>query len=408
MSDAALVFLDDRYGSQLPGTHVIVLGVGHYEYGKNGSSRSPNTIACDLNQLTSPPHSAFAIADWFIQSFRHPAKPLASVSLVVSEDTANAYTPRPTAGAINKAPATGNTSGSYSPPVADLAATEAAAYEWSQRLKANHDNMAVFYFCGHGVSSGQQAALLLRDFGEPGKDFVGAIDVNLLLGTMKNSPVVQQVFLFDCCRTIADDLYENEATIGSRILSLPARNRGHVVPEQQFVLFPSLDGEEAFGIKDETTVFTRSLIDALSFAAADVSTGTWLINTGNLLTAVDRLVRCRVPASHVNRSKPNSPNATSFDLNEIEPPTKARSFVTLSDPKHWGKATIQCVEPSSGRIESSIDTSTIATERCGRFDVDAGRWRFAGNISQQPPTTIKALERHIILPVAYVKLDVVP
>jgi hypothetical protein len=295
MPDPALVFLDDRYGSHAPGTHVIIVGVGHYAFGKNGASGNSNTIIDDLNQLTSPPLSAVAIADWFIESFRNGAKELASVSMLSSDDTVKDYTPNPAPGVVNKAPATGAAAGTFSPPVADLAAVKAAALEWSQRLKANRDNMAVFYFCGHGVSSGQEAALLLRDFGDPGRDFEGAIDVNVLLGTMKNSPAVQQLFLFDCCRTVADDLYKNQPTIGSRILSIPAQNRGHSTPEQQFILFPSLDGEEAFGVKGQKTVFTRSIIDALSFAAADFSTGTWLTTTGNLLTTVDRLVRSRCP-----------------------------------------------------------------------------------------------------------------
>jgi hypothetical protein len=407
MSDPALVFLDDRYGSHTPGTHVIIIGVGHYAFGKNGASGNSNTIIDDLNQLTSPPLSAVAIADWFIESFRNGAKELASVSMLISDDTVKDYTPNPAPGVVNKAPATGAAAGTFSPPVADLAAVKAAALEWSQRLKANRDNMAVFYFCGHGVSSGQEAALLLRDFGDPGRDFEGAIDVNVLLGTMKNSPAVQQLFLFDCCRTVADDLYKNQPTIGSRILSIPAQNRGHSTPEQQFILFPSLDGEEAFGVKGQKTVFTRSIIDALSFAAADFSTGTWWTTTGNLLTAVDRLVRSRVPASHVNRSKPNSPNATSFDVNEIDAPAKARSFVTLSDLAHWGKATIQCVEPGTGRVERTIDTSTVTSEKCGLFELDAGRWRFEGTLAQQPPS-IRQLERHVTVPVAYVKLDIVP
>jgi Caspase domain len=406
MTDPGLVFLDDRYGSQAAGTHVIVIGVGHYAFGKNGSSGIPNTIVEDLNQLTSPPRSAIAIANWFIESFKHDAKPLASVSLVVSDHAVQSYIPTPAPGVTNKAPATGGTLGTFSPPIADLATTKAAAKEWSERLKANPNNMAVFYFCGHGVSSGQEAALLLRDFGEPGKDFDGAIDVDVLLGTMKNSPAVQQLFLFDCCRTIADDLYKNQPTIGSRILSLPSQNRGHSTPEQQFVLFPALDGEEAFGVKGNTTVFTRSIIDALSFAAAEFSTGTWR-NTGYLLTHVDKLVKSRVPASHVNRSKPNSPNATAFDVNQIDPPAKSQSFVTFSDLTHWGKAMIQCVEPRTGQVESSIDTSTVPNEKCGRFEVYEGRWKFTGTFPQQPPS-IKDHERHITLPVAYITLEIVP
>jgi hypothetical protein len=407
MPDSALVFLDDRYGSHTPGTHVIIIGVGHYAFGKNGASGNSNTIINDLNQLTSPPLSAVAIADWFIESFRNGAKELASVSMLISDDTVKDYTPNPAPGVVNNAPATGAAAGTFSPPVANLAGVKAAALDWSHRLNANRDNMAVFYFCGHGVSSGQEAALLLQDFGDPGRDFEGAIDVNVLLGTMKNSPAVQQLFLFDCCRTVADDLYKNQPTIGSRILSIPAQNRGHSTPEQQFVLFPSLDGEEAFGVKGQKTVFTRSIIDALSFAAADFSTGIWSTTTGNLLTAVDRLVRSRLPASHVNRSKPNSPNATSFDVNEIDAPAKARSFVTLSDLAHWGKATIQCVEPGTGRVESTIDTSTVTSEKCGLFELDAGRWRFEGILTQQPPS-IRQLERHVTVPVAYVKLDIVP
>ena len=39
-----------------------------------------------MGQLTSPPHSARAVARWLIRSLRDPAKPLADVALLVSED----------------------------------------------------------------------------------------------------------------------------------------------------------------------------------------------------------------------------------------------------------------------------------------------------------------------------------
>src|SRR5204863_380422 len=83
------------------------------------------------------------------------------------------------------------------------------------------------------------------------------------------------LFLFDCCRTKADALYANEKSIGSRILSLRPQERGHTISAQEFVLFPTLDGEEAFGRKNAISVYTGALIDALSFAAADHTTGRW-------------------------------------------------------------------------------------------------------------------------------------
>ena len=230
-NDAALVFQDDAVPAASPGTHVLIVGVGKYAFGKGGSA---STVAGDLRQLSSPPVTARALADWFIQTFKNSKKPLASVSLLVSEAVAAPYVPPRPAGAA-----------AVNVPSATLANVKQAAGHWADRLRANQDNLAVFCFCGHGASLGQQAALLLEDFGAPGADFDAAVDVDILRGTMKNSPAIQQTFLFDCCRTKADDLYRNEPSIGSRIVSIPAFQRGHAIPPQQFVLFPTIDGEEA-------------------------------------------------------------------------------------------------------------------------------------------------------------------
>jgi hypothetical protein len=89
-NDPELVFLDEAHDSGKPGTHVLVIGVGKYTYGK-GAGASP--VAGDLRQLTLPPISARAIADWFIGSFKNTEKPLVSVSLLISEEQSQAYKP---------------------------------------------------------------------------------------------------------------------------------------------------------------------------------------------------------------------------------------------------------------------------------------------------------------------------
>lgn len=268
--------------------------------------------------------------------------------------------------------------------------------------------MAVFCFCGHGALVGQKAALLLDDFGEPGHDYDGAIDVNTLLGTMKNCPAVQQMFLLDCCRTGADDYYQNEPNIGSRLLSLPWAQRGHTTPEQQFVLFPTLDGEEAFGIRDDVTVFTRSILDALDYAAADRSTGVWQTNTGSILAAVDRLVRLRVPRDLMNRATPFSPNGVAFDVNQIATPTKARSFITLSDLNYWGRADLACVDVKTNTVVHQVSTSSENSQNCWSLDLDEGTWKFTGALPAPPPPHIVEREQFVSAPVAYVRLEVAP
>ena len=390
MSDAALVFSD---GAATPGTHVLIIGVGKYAFGVGPNA---STVGGGLRQLSSPPVTARAVADWFITSFANSKKRLASVSMLISEPSAAPYTPPRPAGAA-----------AVNVPAATLANVKTAAGHWAQRLSAHQDNLAVFCFCGHGASLGQQAALLLEDFGAPGAEFDAAIDVDILRGTMKNSPAVQQVFLFDCCRTKADDLYRNEPSIGTRIVSIPAFQRGHAIPPQQFVLFPTIDGEEAFGIKGEVSVFSRSTIDALSFAAADGSTGVWRTTTGNLLNAVDLLVRHRLPESLTKRSKPNALDATSFDFNEIDEPTVTRSLVTISDLGLWGQVELECEHVAGAVPAQRKHSKDSPSDVCCMFELPDGPWRFGGVLPNSPPTITKH-ERTLRAPVAYVKLDVAP
>jgi hypothetical protein len=336
------------------------------------------------------------MADWFVGSFQNKAKPLASVSLLVSEENPTAYQPpRPPGASV------------VNPPMATLSNVKQAAGEWAKRVGANQNNLAVFYFCGHGASLGQQAALLLDDFGEPGAEFDGAVDLDVLRGTMRNSRAIQQIYLLDCCRTDADDFYRNEASIGSRIVSVASFQRGHTTPPQQFVLFPTIDGETAFGIKDNISAFTSSIIDAISFAAADGATGTWRTTTGSLLNAVDQLVQYRVPATLATRSKPNALDASSFEFNVIDEPTVTRSYVTISDLDHWGDVEFTCNHETDAYPPKTKHSADEESATCCSFELPEGKWRFNGALPASPPT-IAEHERTLRVPVAYVKLDVIP
>jgi hypothetical protein len=386
-----LVFDDGARPANAPGTHVLIIGVGKYAYGKGSGA---TLVGGDLQQLTSPPLSAKEFANWLIRSFKNTAAPLKSVSLLISEPQVSTYS----------SPLPGGNQ-TFQVPPATLTEVKEASARWATRLASHQDNMGILYFCGHGVSQGQQAALLLEDFGKDGAAYEGAIDVNILRGTMKNSPAIRQAYLLDCCRTKADDLYKNEESIGTRIVSIPSLLRGHSIPTQQFVLFPTIDGEEAFGIQNQVSVFTGSIIDAMEFAAADNSTGTWRTTTGRLFDSVDQLVKIRVPARLINRSKPNALDATSFDFNEVDEPRVTRSFVTISDLNYWGKVELECVDPT-GSQPAQKKHSKSSTEACCRFALPEGRWQFNGALASSPPN-VHSHQRILRAPVAYVKLEVV-
>ena len=391
--DPALVWSDPARAAG-PGSHVLIVGVGQYAFGKGPGA---TLVGGDLRQLTSPPISARAMADWFMTQFDNSGKPLASLSLLVSEPTPVVYSAPPRS-SVPLPPMV--------PPRASFANVKAAAGLWAQRLATNKDNMAVFYFCGHGISQGEQAALLLDDFGEPGAEFEGAIALDVFRGTMKNSPAIQQLFLLDCCRTNADDLYKHEKLVGSRLVSIPFLSRGHSQSSQPCVLFPTLDGEEAFGVRDDVSAFTRAAIDAMSFAAADPSSGVWQTTTGRIIDAVRDLLRVRVPQISA-RSTPQALDLTSFAFNVLPPPTETRSFVTISDLSLWGRVELECADPANVAATQHKHSREAATETCCTFELRDGSWRFSGALPNSPPS-LQSRVQFVRAPVAYITLEVTP
>ena len=65
-------------------TRALVIGVGHYP-SLPGGGGPEMTRPEGLRQLQSPPVSARAFARWLIEHYDAPARPLASVHVLISE-----------------------------------------------------------------------------------------------------------------------------------------------------------------------------------------------------------------------------------------------------------------------------------------------------------------------------------
>jgi hypothetical protein len=81
MADPADVMFHDP--TVVPGTHVLVIGAGQYPHLIGGEAPAQKTDG--LRQLSSPPMSARAFAEWMLRDYQCPGKELASLSLLVSE-----------------------------------------------------------------------------------------------------------------------------------------------------------------------------------------------------------------------------------------------------------------------------------------------------------------------------------
>src|SRR5688500_17947775 len=116
-----------------PRLHAIVIAVSDYLHLNHGTG----PLADDplgLNQLTTPHYTGPGIADWLRFGYSNPQCPLGSLELVM-------------------APATGKAVpfGSAST-TATMDECEAAIIRWKERCHTHRDNIAWFYFCGHGLN----------------------------------------------------------------------------------------------------------------------------------------------------------------------------------------------------------------------------------------------------------------
>lgn len=240
-----------------PATHALVIGVGDYPaaMGRFGISR-----------IASPPRSALALTQWLSDRYQNPEAPLATIELVAS-------------------PAD----------VPTIAAIERKILDWAQRCDTDPGNIALFYFCGHGLARGEDLALLADDFGAAGpfNPLAEALALEELCLGMERCRAQRQCFLIDCCRNEDPSLVAYQGPFGQVPLApgpLLARPR----PRDYSVYFAAGAGQAAFGPNAGTSVFTTALLEALDglgAASDDDSDPRWEVTTLGLQQALVDIMR---------------------------------------------------------------------------------------------------------------------
>lgn len=223
-----------------------------------------------MEQLSSPTASARAFADWTLSSdFDNPEKPLGSVSLLLSEHEERTFT-LPSGETVNV-------------PTADAEHVDDALSDWFERANSHPDNLAVFFFSGHGLTSGADMALILSDYGcKQINPLKGAIDlkgVQLAMDTCKASNVV---WFIDACRKHSKFL-DGKGNIGVSPIMPDADRRIELSkPAESYVLYSALIDSAAYGREGQPSEFTNVLIKGLKQFGAVDNEGDWWVTTSGL------------------------------------------------------------------------------------------------------------------------------
>jgi hypothetical protein len=253
-----------------PATHALVIGVGGYPHLPGGTGRpypDPGMFGA-MGQLTSPPLSAVAVAQWLAQAPSETwTAPLASIDLLVS-----AHPDHPGVGAGTGTPT--------------RAAVRDAYQAWRHRAQERPDNVALLYFCGHGLQSGTRRLLLTSDFGADEEDpFAGAFNLEATRDARVAEGPATQCFFIDSCASPAPWLMLHERPEVPGLSTRAARRTGAAATNTVTILASPPYGE-AESKPGEISAYTRALLAAFAGTAASRCGTDWVVRLRDLFDAM--------------------------------------------------------------------------------------------------------------------------
>ena len=255
-------------------THALIIGVSDYRHLPGGSgTRNPDF---DLEQPTCSSIAALAFARWVIEEMNNPRAPLGSVELLTSppvEFIVSSGLKRHTLDAT-------------------MSNVETAFDRWMRRANSNPDNVALFYFCGHGLMKAD-LNLLLSDFAAKGhKPFDTAVNINKTYEGMAQCVARTQCYFLDCCQQTTWIMSQQTYEPG-KALADPKFGVVHTGDAPKFLATaPSL---AAFGVKDGMTVFTTALLDCLRRRGTRRRGAKWVVTTAALSEALGAATPTELP-----------------------------------------------------------------------------------------------------------------
>ncbi|RTL42348.1 MAG: caspase family protein [Candidatus Melainabacteria bacterium] len=282
------VIVDNSPGPKL---HAFIIAVESYTFLEDGSSPGPK-LPFAMGQLKAAPISAIALANWLIHDYKSQT-PLGSIELLVSSPEKIELTLKDG----SKTTVDGR---------ADSRSLKPAFKSWFRRLNGTRvdgngteikasaeleaqmkNNIALFYFCGHGFEKGD-VHLLLEDFGED-RDllFENSFNFNYFYSGMKQAKPTTQLYFVDSCRTVPSTATARENIEGITLLAPLITDKSQ---REAPILYSTLSTTTAWAPTDgSATRFTKTLIDCFR-SAATKDNGIWKVTTGKLIADMKELL----------------------------------------------------------------------------------------------------------------------
>ena len=161
-----------------------------------------------------------------------------------------------------------------------------AFQDWRARCEKCPDNIALFYFCGHGLSKGAQF-LLPEDFGNPTwNQWENCIDFDAMRVGMVSVPVETQLFFADACRETPFTMLSNLQIRGYT----PVTANVYDAVNCSAAYYATGEGRQAHGPDDDVSYFGRAVILCLNGVGALNRQNKWIVDSYQLASALGHVM----------------------------------------------------------------------------------------------------------------------
>lgn len=253
------------------GFHALIVGVSAYRYlPPAGSPPTPHSLG--MTQLSSAALSAYKIYEWLLQNRETLSAPLTTCRLLLA----------PTPAELEREPSLQCCA------PATLSAFLQAAQDWRTDVSTAPENVAFFYFAGHGVIRNRtDQILLLEDFNDGvGSLLRNSFDVNSLYHGMAPSsryPSIgrTQFYFIDACRNLPQQFgqFESLSPTPAFDVRLADRRDDRLAPK----FYATAVGDLAYAETDGQTIFSQALLRCLQGGAAERDErGRWRVTASSL------------------------------------------------------------------------------------------------------------------------------
>lgn len=250
--------IDNRQTLQdKPGFHALIAGVSAYA-NLPAPDQPASAASFGMRQLSATSLSAYKVYQWLLKCQANLSLPLATCRILLS----------PTAAELQKEPAL---QGLGSACILNHFLKDAK--EWREDVSTHADNVAFFYFAGHGIQrSKTDQVLLLEDFNDGiGGVLRNSVDVHSLRNGMAPSakrPNIgrTQFYFIDACRNLPSQITDFEKLDATAVFDVELSG----FDDRRAPIFhAAIPDGKGYAIPLEQTLFCKVLLECLEGSAAE-------------------------------------------------------------------------------------------------------------------------------------------